>query len=367
MKLSLAIETEKKRTIFIVDDEGFIRKVLRTHLSKEGYNVVESPGGRRVYDDIDMTAFDLVISDITMPEVDGTKVLSYVRNNYDTVPVIMLTGLTDISIAIDIMKQGAFDYIIKPVKKIELMDVIRRALLHKDLIDRNKELERQNKEYQLYLEDKVRKRTEELSTKAVELKKAYALQKNTNKQLVKVMAETIEAKDRYTRGHCERMKNLCLKVGSHMNLPDEELEVLEYGTLLHDLGKIGTRESVLNKKGKLTEEEVLHMQEHALIGEKILDGVEQMREVGRVIGAHHECYDGSGYPRGLVGDSIPLPSRIIAVVDLFDAMYTTRPYRDGLDIDVIIKELIKVAGKQLDPHIVNVFLDEKLYRGYARD
>ncbi len=354
-------ESVERRSIFIVDDEEFIRKVLKTHLAKEGYDVIESPGGNRVYDDLNVANFDLVISDITMPEIDGYKVLEYVRSNMETVPVIMLTGLTDISIAIDIMKKGAFDYVMKPVKKAELLDTIKRALVYRDLLERNTELERQNKEYQFYLEDKVKARTKELSEKAVELKRANELLKEANMQFVGVMAETIEAKDTYTRGHCDRMKELCLKIGQLLKLSEEEMEVLEYATLLHDLGKVSTKEAILNKEGRLTEEELQHMREHSQVGEKILESITLMGPVARVVGSHHENFDGSGYPRGLKGDDIPLMARIISVADLFDAMHTTRPYRKGLGLDVIIEELKRVSGSQLDPEIVDIFVNEKLY------
>lgn len=352
---------ERKRSIFIVDDEEPIRKVLNTHLTKEGFNVISSPGGPPVFDSLRSNTYDIVISDIRMPEVDGIKVLEFVRQSFDTVPVIMLTGLTDISIAIDVLKKGAFDYIMKPVKKDDLMAVVHKAIKNRDLMVRNKELEEENRLYQLFLEQKVRERTSELNTKAMELQKAYAILKSMNIQFINVLAETIEAKDRNTSGHCNRMRHICVELGRLAGLIPEEVEVLEYASLLHDIGKIGVKEAVLNKEGPLTPEECVHIKAHAEIGEKILNGVPLMEPVAGIIAAHHENFDGTGYPRQLEGNGIPVGARIIAVADLYDAMTSDRPYRKGLPAEAALEEMKRVAGTQLDPGIVDLFIENKIY------
>lgn len=361
MELQNEQQKDNKRSIFIVDDEAPIRKVLKTHLSREGYNVIESAGGNEIFNHLRASHFDLVISDIRMPEVDGSEVLDFITKEYSTTPIIMLTGLTDINVAIDIMKRGAFDYITKPVKKAELMNTISKALIHKDLLDRNEELERQNKDYQLYLEDKIKERTKNLSEKARELNAAYKLLKDINIQFVQVMAETIEAKDEYTRGHCDRMRIQCLKLGELLELSHEDLETLEYATILHDLGKIGVKETILNKPGKLTEEEFNEIKKHPEMGERILEGITHMGPAAKIVGAHHENFDGSGYPKNLRGEAIPLASRIIAVADIFDSMYSSRPYRKKLDLETVLTEIRRVSGTQLDPRIVDVFLSGKVY------
>ncbi|MBI2413584.1 MAG: response regulator [Deltaproteobacteria bacterium] len=352
---------ERKRSIFVVDDEEPIRKVLNTHLSKEGFSVIQTSGGNSVFDTLKASSFDIVISDIRMPEVDGIRVLEFVKANFETTPVIMLTGLTDISIAVEVMKKGAFDFIMKPVKKEDLMSVVTRALTNRDLLERNKELEMENREYQLFLEQKVRERTKELNSKAMELQRAYGLLKSMNIQFINVLAETIEAKDHHTSGHCNRMRSLCAELGRLAGLTPEELETIEYASLLHDLGKIGISEAVLNKEGPLTSDECIHIKGHAEIGEKILSGVALMEPVARIIVAHHENYDGSGYPRNLKGVDIPLPARIIAVVDLYDAMRSDRPYRKGLPLEIVLNEMRRVSGSQLDPELVDLFIENKVY------
>ncbi|MEE8574133.1 MAG: HD domain-containing phosphohydrolase, partial [Thermodesulfobacteriota bacterium] len=305
--------------------------------------------------------FELLISDIRMPQVEGPEILDYIVENFETTPVIMLTGLNDITLAVDVMKKGAFDYIMKPVKKDALLGAIDRALSHKDLKEKNKTLERENREYQLYLEDMVKARTAELSDKAEQLDAANSLLKNMNIQFVQVMAETIEAKDKYTRGHCERMKAQSKRIGDALELTGEDMETLQYATILHDLGKVGVSESILNKEGKLTDDERIKMEEHSVMGEKILEGISLMGPAAKIVGAHHENFDGTGYPRGLKKNEIPLSSRIISVLDVFDAMHSDRPYRKGLPIENIITELRRVSGTQLDPEIVELFIEKKLY------
>ena len=357
-----SMDVEGKRYIFVVDDEEPIRKVLNTHLAREGFEVITSCGGASIFDTLRAVGgIDLIISDIRMPEVDGIRILEFARENMETVPVVMLTGLTDINLAIDVMKKGAFDFLMKPVRKEDLMVVVRKALSNHDLLVRNKELERENREYQVFLEQKVRDRTQELNAKAVELQNAYGILKSMNIQFANVLAETIEAKDNYTRGHCNRMRYLCVEMGRLAGLAPGELETLEYASLLHDLGKIAVNETVLNKKGPLTEEECAHIKDHPEVGEKILSGIALMEPVAGIIAAHHENFDGTGYPRKLSGDDIPLSSRIIAVADLYDAMSSDRPYRKGLPLDVVLREMRSVSGTQLDPDMVSLFIDNKLY------
>lgn len=350
-----------KRSILIVDDEEPIRKVLSTHLTKEGYNVIQSSGGTTVFDTLKSNSFELLICDIKMPDVEGTEVLEFARANFDTTPVIMLTGLTDVSVAVDVMKKGAYDYLMKPVKKEDLLSTIRKAFVHRDLLVRNTQLERENREYQLFLEDKVHERTRELDAKTKALQDAYMIVKSMNIQFALALAEIIEAKDNHTRGHCNRMRGLCVELGKAAALSPDSIEMLEYASLLHDLGKIGVHEAILNKEGPLSDDEQRRMQEHPEIGEKILMGIPLMEEVAKITVAHHENYDGSGYPRALKGKDIPLSARIIAVADLYDAMVSDRPYRKGLAPEAAVEEMRRVAGTQLDPEVVELFVANKIH------
>jgi HD-GYP domain-containing protein (c-di-GMP phosphodiesterase class II) len=180
-------------------------------------------------------------------------------------------------------------------------------------------------------------------------------------QFALVLGETVEAKDQMTFGHCSRMLYHCTKLGEAIGLPEAELESLEYATLLHDVGKVAVKEAVLNKPSSLTPEEYEHIKNHAAAGERILGRIEPLRVLAKIIGAHHERYDGTGYPNGLKGDEIPVVTRIISLMDTFDAMKSDRPYRKGLPLEVALEELKKIAGTQLDPELVRVFIENKLY------
>src|SRR3990172_10641967 len=195
----------QKRPILIIDDEEIIRKTLSIHLTKGNYSVIQSAGGFGIFDELKNNNYELVISDIRMPEVNGLQILEYVKKNYDDIPVLILTGLMDLNITIDAMKMGAFDFLIKPITKEHLLNTVQNALHNRDLLIQNKKLEKENLEYRTFLENKVEERTEQLNKKTVELENAYETLQKMNFQMVKVLAEAIEAKDKYTRGHCDRM------------------------------------------------------------------------------------------------------------------------------------------------------------------
>lgn len=348
-----------KRTVFIIDDEEMIRKVVSIHLCKDNYNVIQSSGGAGIFDELQQRDYEVVICDVSMPSVDGIQVLKYSREHFEDIPVLMLTGLVDINVAIDALKIGAADFLLKPVKKEQLQIAVRNAFQKRDLILRNKQLEKENQEYQLSLEQKVVERTKEIHAKALELEQAYDTLKSMNFQMVKVLAEAIEAKDKYTGGHCDRMCSLCLMLGKRLNLSDSEMTDLEYSALLHDLGKIGIADSILNKKDTLSEDEFNTIKEHPLIGEKILSRIETLRNVSTVIKHHHENWDGSGYPDCLCGEEIPLLSRIVSVADVFDALASHRSYRRAISVDEVIQVMKKMAGMKLDRSIVQLLLEQK--------
>jgi putative two-component system response regulator len=352
---------DRSRTVLTIDDDEKILKFLDIHLASAGYTVIQSTGGNKVFAELDLGAYDIVICDMTMPEVGGMQVVEHLRKISETVQIVMLTGVLDVNMAVEIMRKGAFDYLIKPIRKENLLRVIRMAIDKKELIERNMVLESQNRDYRNFLEKMVDKRTEQLKLAGDKLKDANIELKSLNIQFAQVLAETIEAKDQCTFGHCTRMLHLCSKVGRFINLPEKDMESLEYASLLHDVGKVTVKESILNKPSGLTDGEYAAMKSHALAGEKILRRIKPLQELAKTIGSHHEWYDGTGYPNRLKGDEIPLITRIISVVDTFDAMHADRPYRAGLPLETALEELKKASGTQLDPNIVDAFVDNKLY------
>lgn len=352
---------EQRRSIFIVDDEEPTRNALKTHLTNEGYRVIQSDGNKGVFEKLKDTSYELLICGMKMPEVDGVDVLEFSRVHSRSTPVIMLTGVEGASEAADVVKRGAFGCVSKPVKKEDLLGAIRKAFDYRDSLLGSRRLEVEKGDLRLVLEQKVEESTMELRARSAELEADCGLLKSMNIQFVSMLAEMVEVRDRYTKGHCNRMRFLCVEMGRLAGLTPEEMEALEYASLLHDLGKIGVDETILNKQGPLTGPECSVVKEHTEIGERMLRVIPCMETVARTVVSHHESYDGTGYPQGLKGVDIPVSSRIIAVADAYDAMSSDRPYRKGLGMEVVIDEIRRVAGTQLDPDLVKIFINNRVY------
>jgi putative nucleotidyltransferase with HDIG domain len=245
------------------------------------------------------------------------------------------------------MRLGAYDFIIKPADLDLVVLSVKRALEKKRL---EEELEAYHKNLEKLVEEKT-----------AGLRQAYRILKKVHLDSVKVLVEAIDAKDPYTRGHSDRVKKMSLKIAQRLGFNDENLEILEYAALLHDIGKIGIRDEILQKPAALNSEEYQYIQEHPLIGIRILEGIEFFRDKIPLIRHHHEHFDGKGYPDGLAGEAIPLGARIIAVPDAFDAMGSMRPHRGALPLQNILTEMEAGKGKQFDPKLLEIFLTEKIY------
>jgi putative two-component system response regulator len=343
--------------ILVVDDDPAVRKVLGIGLTTSGYETRAAASGAEALEILHGGEFrpDCVLTDIRMPGMPGDRLLEMMRQELPLVPVIMLTALNQVETAVDTMRKGAFDYLLKPVRKAHLEETVRKALRFRDLQLENERLLRENEEYQRSLERKVEERT-------AELHRAYLKLQQANLETVKVLAETIEAKDPYTRGHCNRVRQFSARIASAAALPAAEAETLEYGALLHDIGKIGVPEALLNKSGRLEEQERQAFQFHPVLGAGILREVELFRPCLPIVRSHHEHFDGSGYPDGLSGEGIDLKARIVAVADAFDAMTSTRPYRPAMAVDTALRELHTGRGTQFDPRVVELFIGKELYR-----
>jgi putative two-component system response regulator len=345
-----------QKNILLTDDDPRIQKTLRLVLEKSGFTVYIASDAREALGMLDDHQFypDCILLDIRMPQMEGTAALPIIRDKAPFVPVIMLTAMTDLETAVDTMRKGAFDYITKPVRKMQLIETINKALGHRSILLENERLTRENQEYQKNLEQKVEQRTHELM-------EAYEKLKNTNLETVKVLAETIEAKDHYTRGHCNRVRMLSIRLYNTVQPDGNELRSLEYGALLHDIGKIGISENLLHKTAKLSDEERQLFQMHTEIGETILHTVEFFTPCLTIVRHHHEWYNGNGYPDKIKGEKIDLITRIVSIADAFDAMTSTRPYRNALSLGSAIQELKRGRGTQFDPHLVDTFLEEQIY------
>lgn len=334
--------------ILIVDDEEVICNVLDRRLTREGYFCTTAHNGKEALNHFYKDSFSLIISDIKMPEMTGIELLQKVKAIDPKMKMIMVTAYPEIDLAVNAMRLGAYDFIIKPADLDLIVMSVGKAL-------ESKRLEEEIEAYHNRLEELVEERT-------ARLQQAYRFLKKSHLDSVKVLAEAIDAKDPYTRGHSDRVKRMSLAIAKKMGFSEERLENLEYGALLHDIGKIGIKDEVLQKQAPLSSEEYQYIQEHPLIGVKIVEGVEFFKDKIPMIRHHHEHYDGNGYPDGLAGEAIPLEARIISLPDAFDAMTSARPHRNIMPLQDVLSELEKCKGKQFDPKVLEIFLREKVYK-----
>lgn len=334
--------------ILIVDDEEVICSILQKRLAEEGYLCETVNNGVDALSAFYGNHYSLMISDINMPKMDGIELLKRVKAVNPKMVVIIVTAFLEIDLAVTAMRLGAYDLILKPFDLDLVVHSVRKAL-------EKRRLEEEVEAHHKNLENLVEERTGKLQ-------EAYTVLKKAHFDSVSVLAGAIDAKDPYTRGHSDRVRRMSLRIAKHLGFSNERMESLEYGALLHDIGKIGIKDEVLRKPEPLDPEEYRHIQEHPLIGAKIVEGIEFFRNKIPMIRNHHEHFDGGGYPDGLIDDVIPLEARIIAVPDAFDAMTSLRPYRKAMPLQEVLAELAQRRGKQFDPKILDIFLGEKIYR-----
>jgi response regulator RpfG family c-di-GMP phosphodiesterase len=319
-----------------VDDDSQVRHVLSRVIQTHGLSAVEASSGADALAVLDREGeVPLCISDIYMPEMDGVTFLREALKRYPDMAVIMLTGVAEVNTAVECLKLGALDYISKPVMVEEVRARLDKALEKRDLI-------LQNRFYQQNLETRVR-----------ELDRSNKLSVING---VQMLVHALEAKDAYTSGHSSRVSRYAMKAAVLLGFTGDTLEHVRLGGELHDIGKIGTREDILNKPGPLTPEEFQHVKAHAMLGERILTPfLGGSPIVLRIVRSHHERLDGSGFPDALKGDQIPLEARIVAVVDAFDAMTTNRAYRQPRTPEEAMNELRRCAGVHFDEAVIDAF------------
>ena len=338
--------------ILIVDDEKITCNVIAQRLKREGFSCVTAYNGKEAFEYFCKGNFSLVISDIRMPEKDGLELLRLVKAVRPNMKFIIMTAYAEIDVAVEAMHLGANDLLLKPFELELAVFSVKKAI-------EQKKMEEELESYHKHLKQLVAERTEKLQEAYHTLKKAHL-------DSVKVLAEAIDAKDPYTRGHSDRVRQMSLRIATSLRFNEERMEILEYGALLHDIGKIGVKDEILQKPGSLSAEEYQTIREHPLIGVRILEGVEFFKDKIPMIRNHHEQFDGKGYPDRLVGEAIPLEARIIAVPDAFDAMTSSRPQRENRALEEILSDMEQQKGRQFDPRILEIFLREKIYR-YVMD
>jgi putative nucleotidyltransferase with HDIG domain len=328
--------------ILIADDEEAIRMVVATLLEAQGYHCTTVTTGLRAVELLSNQAFDLVVTDLVMPEMDGMQLLSWVRTHDRDIPVIMVTAMHDVSTALEAMRRGAYDYILKPFERDQLLMGVRRGLEHRRLIV-------ENRNYHKNLERLVQQRTSELKSALSQLEVSYD-------ETLEALGGALDLKDSETEGHCKRVMIFTLEIAKAMSIPESHLPQLARAAFLHDIGKMAIPDRILRKPGPLDDEERATMRTHCEIGYNMVTRIPFLREAAQIVLAHQEYFDGTGYPRGLKGEEIPLGARIFAVADALDAMISDRPYRKALSIQYARAEIKRCSGTQFDPRVVDVFL-----------
>jgi response regulator RpfG family c-di-GMP phosphodiesterase len=330
----------RRARVLIADDEPEIRDVLSDLLSPV-YDCTTVGSAEDALERLREGNYDLVISDIMMGGMSGLELIPRVRELSPDTVVIMISGVQTVESAIHALRAGAFDYVMKPFDLHHVEAAVSRALEHHFL-------RAEKRRYETYLEEMVAQRTSELNSALSSLGDAY-------RTTLKALTAALETRDSETHGHSERVVNFSLRLGRELALDTEQMRSLEFGSLLHDIGKIGVPDAILRKPARLTEDEWVRMREHPLHGQKILRGIEFLEGAARVVAQHHERWDGSGYPLGLRGESVDLNARIFAVADAFDAITSDRVYRSGRPYESAAAELDRCAGVQFDPRVVAAF------------
>jgi putative nucleotidyltransferase with HDIG domain len=329
--------------ILVVDDEESVRAIVAALLERSGYAATVTGSAEeamaRLQQDPD---YDLVLSDIVMPGTDGLTLLDRISIDHPGMPIVMFSAMNDAHVVTNAFRRGAIDYLLKPFERAELESVVMRAVEHG-------RLRKQNTVYRHNLESIVATRTGRLRSTMQDLERSYDI-------TLEAMGDALDLRDEETEGHSRRVTAYTIALAQTMGLESDDLRTIARGAFLHDIGKIATPDNILLKPGKLSSEEMTIMKEHCQRGYEIVRKIPFLREAAEIVYTHQERFDGSGYPRGLRGEEIPLGARIFAIADSLDAMTSDRPYRKGTTFAAATQEIVQCAGKQFDPHIVKIFL-----------
>ncbi len=321
--------------ILVVDDEEAIRRLLTQKLTSIGYGCVTAENAADAMEVLRVNRVSLVILDVRMPGKSGLEVLPDIKSCYPDTSVIMATAVGEIETVVSSMKLGAYDYLSKPFNLTQMVLSVRRALA-------TRSLELELRDYHENLARKVEEQSKQI--------RAAFLSSVTS------LAFALEAKDGYTSGHSQRASKLAVAIAGELDLYDGLIEKIRIAGLLHDIGKIGIPETILNKPSRLTPEEYGRVRMHCEVGERILRPIVEDEETLSIVRHHHERFDGKGYPDGLARDSIPIGARILAVADTYDAITSERPYRRAMSPDVAVLEIGRNCLTQFDPSTAGALL-----------
>jgi len=330
-------------TILVVDDDVSVRTIVAAMLEPAGYEPVLASSAEEAIAKINNGLEPrLILSDIVMTGMTGLRLLDHVRERHSEIPIVMVSGVSDVAVAIGTLRNGAYDYLLKPFERDQLLGTVLRALEYRALVE-------QNNVYRTHLEELVAARTEMLNSAIGDLERSYDI-------TLEALGDALDLKDTETEGHSRRVTAYTIALARAMQLPPQEIRTMARGAFLHDVGKMAIPDAILLKPGRLTLDEQTTMREHCERGYQMLRKIPYLREAAEIVYSHQEHFNGSGYPRGLRGEEIPLGARIFAVADALDAITSDRPYRSATSFATARKEIRKNMGTQFDPRVVDVFL-----------
>jgi putative two-component system response regulator len=329
--------TDGPVTLLVVDDEEAIRNAVRKYLVQLGYEVAVAATGDEALGIVQRQKVTGILLDVNLPGTNGIDLVPRIMELEPTVAILMLTAVNDATSAALCMQRGALDYLIKPIDLDHLGRAVARALERRHTLVEGQQINRWLKE--------------EVAIRVAERRLEQVTQERISVATLEALVNALEAKDHYLRGHSARVADLSASVAAHLDRPDEEIEAVRTAGRLHDIGKIGIREEILNKQGPLSDEEYEHVKQHVLVGCQILAPLVHLQHVITYVRSHHERWDGAGYPDRLAGEEIPLGARIIGAVEIYDALTTSRPYQEKMSPEEAVERMRALVGTALDPGI----------------
>ncbi|MGA2729008.1 MAG: HD domain-containing phosphohydrolase [Terracidiphilus sp.] len=341
-KDNASVRTRRPARVLVVDDEAPVRSMIGATLQRQGYDVQLAISGSQAVEMLGQGPYDLVLTDIVMQDGNGIALLERIHVDQPHLPVVMVSAIHDISVAIDSMRRGAYDYLLKPFEREHLVATVQRALDHRQALQ-------DSHNYQQNLEQVVRARTEMLRQAMEDLEHSYDV-------TLEALGDALDLKDSETEGHSKRVTAYTIALARAMGISPVDIKIIARGAFLHDIGKMAIPDDILRKPGKLTTEEEEIMRDHCTRGYHILRKIPFLSEAAAIVYTHQEYFDGNGYPSRLRGNEIPIGARIFAVADAMDAITSDRPYRKARSFDEAREEILRCSGSQFDPNVVEVFL-----------
>src|SRR6266702_1595299 len=342
--------------VLVVDDEEPIRNALKKFLTQQQFEVYTAASGDEALAQLKLHRIALMLCDIRMPGISVVDLVPHALETEPDLAILMLSDVNDATSAALCMQRGAMDYLTKPVELADMGRAVQRAL-------KRREMQLENRQLSQWLKEEVTTRTAELQRERMKLERISIA-------TLEALVNALEAKDPYMRGHSARVADLSATIAHQLGMSEEDVELVRIAGRLHDIGKIGTREAVLNKQGALTPEEFEHVKQHVIIGSQILAPLTHLGDIIPAVRHHHERWDGTGYPDGLRGEEIPIGARIIGAAEVFDALSTSRAYQEKMSPEKAVQRAADLSGTVLDPKVFEalasvvarrrtlVFLDE---------